>query len=69
MIEILDLQNENILGFGFHGEIKKSDIERVWQVLEEKLETNEKLRFYLEGSNFRLTDVSMDARIFHHRLD
>lgn len=68
MIEILDIQNENILGFSFNGEIKKSDIQRVWRVFEEKLESQEKLRFYVEGGDFRLTDISMDALVEDLRL-
>jgi hypothetical protein len=36
--------------------------------LEEKLETNEKLRFYVEGGDFRPTDISMDALVEDFRL-
>ena len=68
MIEILDFQDENILGFRFEGEIEKSDIRRVWEELEEKLETGKNLRFYVEGGDFRLTDISMDALVEDFRL-
>ena len=68
MIEILDFKEKDILGFRFEGEIEKSDIRRVWEELEEKLETNGKLRFYVEGGDFRLTDISMDALIEDFRL-
>ncbi len=68
MIEILDLADENILGFAFEGKIEKSDIERVWDEMKEKLKTAEKLRFYVETRDFSLTDISLDALIEDFRL-
>lgn len=63
MIEIIDFKEKDIVGFRFDGEIEKADIRRVWKELEEKLEANGKLRFYAEGGNFRLTDISPDALV------
>ncbi|MDH3492516.1 MAG: STAS/SEC14 domain-containing protein, partial [Acidobacteriota bacterium] len=61
MIELLDLNTENTLGYRIDGKIDKADMERVFDVIEQKLEDSGQLNFYAEVKSLNVAEVSPDA--------
>ncbi|MEZ5344624.1 MAG: STAS/SEC14 domain-containing protein [Pyrinomonadaceae bacterium] len=61
MIEIIDLKKKDILGFRASGKIEKDDMTKVLDLLSQKAEGCEKLRFYAEIDGFRIQDMSAEA--------
>lgn len=61
MIEILDIPEENVIGFEINGKVEAEDVERVFAALEKEINGGERLRFYMEVRNFHVTDISMEA--------
>lgn len=61
MIEILDMKNENTLGFKFNGTIEKDDLQTVFKSFEEKMQNNGKVKFYTEISDVDLSDFKTEA--------
>ncbi|NER06513.1 MAG: STAS/SEC14 domain-containing protein [Okeania sp. SIO3C4] len=59
MIEIISILNENIVGFSIDGKIEKSDIEKVTNLVEEKLKSQTKLRVYVELK--KMEGISVEA--------
>lgn len=48
MIDIIDTGADNILGCRVNGRIEKEDIEKITELVEEKLKDHKKLRIYVE---------------------
>ena len=61
MIEILETNAKDILGFRVDGKIEKPDMEKVLKALEDKAAENGRLKFLAEIDNFSFTDISSDA--------
>lgn len=61
MIKILDMKDENILGFKVDGKIEKDDLQDVFKLMEKKAGNNGKVQFYAEIKGFGLNDFSMEA--------
>ena len=61
MIEILDLKDNTITGFGIDGGIEKADIERAYDAFDRQLQSGQTLRFYAEVRNFGLRDMTWEA--------
>lgn len=61
MIEILDMQEENTLGFRVDGEMGKDELQNVFELFEKKVEKNGKVKFYTEITNFGINDLTADA--------
>jgi len=61
MIELLEMNTENTLGYRIDGEINKADMKRVFDVIEQKMETSGQLNFYAEVKNLNVAEVSPDA--------
>lgn len=61
MIEILDFEDADILGFRVDGKIEKADLDRVFDLLVEKAGESEKVKFYAEIGNFGIGDLSAGA--------
>ena len=61
MIEILEIKDENTIGFSLDGKIEVTDIKRVFEELEKAAANNGKLRVYAEVRNFNLSDMSSEA--------
>ena len=59
MIEIISTPNQNIVGFNIDGKIESTDIEKVTNLVEEKLKSQTKLRVYVEVKN--LQGISLEA--------
>ena len=59
MLEILSLYADNVIGCAVDGKINSEDIEKISNIIDEKLKTHEKLRVYVEVNN--LDGISLDA--------
>ncbi|NEQ78265.1 MAG: STAS/SEC14 domain-containing protein [Okeania sp. SIO2D1] len=59
MMEIIPLANQNIIGLSIDGKIEISDIEKVKNLVEERLKSQPKLRVYVEVKSFQ--GISMEA--------
>ncbi|MDJ0555261.1 MAG: STAS/SEC14 domain-containing protein [Microcoleaceae cyanobacterium MO_207.B10] len=59
MIEIIPIENQNIVGFNIDGKIESSDIEKVTNLVEERLKSETKLRIYVEVKNIQ--GISLEA--------
>ncbi|MGB3509339.1 MAG: STAS/SEC14 domain-containing protein [Microcoleaceae cyanobacterium] len=59
MIEIIPTPNENIVGFNIDGKIETSDIDKVTNLVEQRLKSQTKLRVYVEVKN--LQGISLEA--------
>jgi len=59
MIEIIDFDNEKILGVAIKGRISTEDIEKTAKLAEEKFKNSEKLSVYVEMENFE--GISLEA--------
>jgi len=59
MLEILSLDADNVIGCAVDGKINSEDIEKISNIIDEKLKTHEKLRVYVEVNN--LDGISLDA--------
>ena len=53
MIELLAMDTDNVVGFNISGKIQKDDFDRVVAVIEEKLQSHDKLRIYAEVSSIK----------------
>ncbi|MEB3339528.1 STAS/SEC14 domain-containing protein [Okeania sp.] len=53
MIEIISLANQNIIGLSIDGKIETSDIEKIKNLVEERLKSQPKLRVYVEVKSFQ----------------
>jgi hypothetical protein len=61
MLEVLDMQTDNRLGFKVDGRIEKSDVQNIYKVLEEKASGDKKVQFYAEIDSFGMDDFSSEA--------
>lgn len=61
MIEVLDLNDEKILGFRVDGKVEKEDVQNIYALLEEKAASNGKMQFYTEIEDFHWDDFSAEA--------
>ncbi len=61
MIEIMDMNTENTLGFKVNGRIEKDDLQDVFKSFEEKMQNNGKVKFYTEISDVGLSDFTAEA--------
>ena len=59
MIKIVPTPNQNIVGFSIDGKIETSDVEKVTNLVEERLKFQTKLRVYVEVKN--LQGISLEA--------
>lgn len=59
MIEILDFENERVIGIVMKEKIETNDIEQVSKLVEEKLEKFDKLSVYVEVESFE--GISIEA--------
>lgn len=60
MIEILDINDKNILGYKIDGKIEKTDLQQVFSSLENKVKNNGKVKFYAEIKNFGAGDLTAE---------
>lgn len=61
MINVLDMKDEGVLGFKVDGKIEKSDLQNVFKLIEDKSESNGKMKFYMEIKDFGIQDLTADA--------
>ncbi len=61
MIEILDMQEENTLGFRVDGEMGKDELRNVFGLFESKVEESGKVKFYTEITDFSIKDITAEA--------
>ena len=63
MIEVLDLNTENTFGYRIDGKIEKTDMETVFDKLEEKTDSSGQVNFYAEVKSLHVSEVSTDALV------
>lgn len=68
MIKILDINDEEILGYRFEGKIETSDIKRVWKNLEEKITNGGQVKIYAEAREWKDFSISKEAMIEDFKL-
>lgn len=68
MIKILDIKDENILGYSFDGKIAAEDVELVWKHMEEKITAGGKIRLYAEAREWNVSDITVAAVVKDLRL-
>lgn len=61
MIEVLEMKDEDILGFKVNGRIEKEELKDVFKMFEDKMANNGKVKFYTEIEEFGIKDMSLDA--------
>lgn len=61
MIEIMDIDDDRIVGWRVDGRIDKADIDRIYSELARVTKDGGKVRMYIETGDFHLTDVSKEA--------
>jgi len=61
MIEKINTFDKDIVGFRIDGHVDKSDIDFVYDVLDEKTSSGEKFKAYMEVKNLSLGDISWAA--------
>jgi len=61
MIELIDLHSDNAVGMKISGKIERPDVDRVYEVINDKLSRVEKLSVYIEVDH--LTGITFDALI------
>ncbi|NES01858.1 MAG: STAS/SEC14 domain-containing protein [Okeania sp. SIO2F4] len=59
MMEIIPLANQNIIGLSIDGKIEISDVEKVKNLVDERLKSQTKLRVYVEVKSFQ--GISVEA--------
>ncbi|MGD1705089.1 STAS/SEC14 domain-containing protein [Dapis sp. BLCC M229] len=59
MMEIIPLANQNIIGFSIDGKIEIGDVEKVKNLVDERLKSQTKLRVYVEIKRFQ--GISVEA--------
>ncbi len=52
MIELIPIESENVVGIRIDGKIEKADMEKITRLIDERLQTYEKLRIYVELESF-----------------
>jgi len=52
MVEIIPFNDDRVVGMRLEGGISKTEVDKIWDLVEDKLKRHKKLRIYVEYLNF-----------------